>query len=75
MMKRKEKTGQWNFFYDLEGHALNPKQANRCFLWYEGREWSYRQFYEMVLRYGQWLKKTHGVRTGEVIALDCMNRP
>ena len=76
MQKKKEKDGRQNFFYTLEEHALNPKSADRPALIYEdGREWTYRQFYHTVLRYGQWLKKNYGIQKEEVIAVNCMNRP
>lgn len=73
--KKLDKTRRHNFFYRLEDHALDSKTAHRPLLIYEGREWSYRQFYDTVLRYGQWLKHTHGVQKDEIVALDCMNRP
>lgn len=74
-IKKAEKNGTQNFFYRLEEHALDAKQAERPLLVYEGREWTYRQFYDTVLKYGQWLKNTLGVKKGDIIALDCMNRP
>jgi len=70
-----EKTGRWNYFYTLEDQALDPTQGQRLFLIYEGRQWTYRQFYDNALRYGQWLKTKHAVVQDEVVALDCMNRP
>lgn len=75
MAKRLQDSDRLNFFYVLEEHALNPKQGDRLYLIYQGRMWTYRQFYDMALRYGQWLKKTHGVVPDEIVALDCMNRP
>jgi acyl-CoA synthetase (AMP-forming)/AMP-acid ligase II len=61
-------------FYVLEKHATtNPTSANRPFLRFEGREYTYAQTYDTVLRYGHWLATAHGVRKGDVVALDFTN--
>lgn len=64
-------------FYLLENLALSPKPAvaNRIFLIYEGRRWSYKQSYDLVCRYATWLKERYAVKKGEIVALDFMNKP
>ncbi|KAI1946683.1 long-chain fatty acid transporter fat1 [Ophidiomyces ophidiicola] len=67
--------GRANLFYNLEGHALDSKMGSQPFLVYQGKTWTFQETYQTVLRYGNWLKKTHNVRPGDVIALDFMNCP
>ncbi len=62
-----------NYFYLLEQHALDQKLADHIFLIFEGQTWTYRQTYDMVLRYGTWLKKTYNVRSKEIVAIDFEN--
>ncbi|KAF1990328.1 fatty acid transporter protein [Aulographum hederae CBS 113979] len=62
-----------NFFYRLETLALSKTHANHPFIKYNGRTWTYREGYDMVLKYGTWLKETHNVAKGEVVAIDCVN--
>ena len=57
----------------LEQYALNPKQADKTFIVYNGHSWTYRETYDTALRYGQWLKTVHGVRPKEIVAMDFMN--
>ncbi|RDW69911.1 hypothetical protein BP5796_08308 [Coleophoma crateriformis] len=70
----KEKKGVLNAFYMLEDYAQG-KLANKPFLIFEGRTWTYKEGYETVLRYGQWLKNVHNVKPKEIVALDFMNGP
>lgn len=67
--------GRGNSFYTLEEHANNPKVANETFLIFEGRTWTFKQFYDQVLHYAGWLHSTHNVVAGEIVALDFMNSP
>lgn len=68
-------SGRANLFYKLEEHVANPKIANQIFLIYEGRSWTFKQYYDLVLRYAGWLHRVHNVVAGEIIALDFMNCP
>lgn len=70
---RKEKRDRLNGYYDLEENALDPKYASGAFLLFEGRQWTYREGYNMVLKYGAWLKATFNITPGEVIAMDFVN--
>ena len=62
-----------NFFYRLEGLALSKKDAGRTFLIYEGRSWTFRETYDIVLQYGTWLKSTYAIAPAEIVAIDFMN--
>ncbi|KAL8699525.1 MAG: hypothetical protein Q9201_005953 [Fulgogasparrea decipioides] len=64
-----------NAFYTLERHALARKTANRPFLIYEGRSWTFKEVYDTTLKYGTWLKTRYKVAPKEIVALDFMNRP
>lgn len=72
---KKWNAGRGNSFYTVEEHANNPKIANETFLVFEGRTWTFKQFYEQVLRYAGWLHETHNVVSGEIVALDFTNTP
>ncbi|KAI9688964.1 MAG: hypothetical protein M1822_000701 [Bathelium mastoideum] len=71
----RERRDRVNLFYSLEDLALNKKTGERIWIMYEGREWTYRQAYDNILRYGQWLRKEHGVQPREIVAVDAMNSP
>lgn len=43
------------------------------FLIFEGRQWTYKQFYEGVVRVANWLLKDLGVKRGEIVALNGPN--
>ncbi|KAK6829592.1 hypothetical protein PG987_010176 [Apiospora arundinis] len=62
-----------NTFYKLESRAQTKSSANRIFLMYEDRTWTYAQSYDMALRYGNWLAKKYGVKKGDIVAMDMMN--
>lgn len=73
--EKRRQANRANIFYKLEEHATNPKIANEIFLIYEGKSWTFKQYYDTVLRYAGWLHKTHNVVSGEIVALDFMNCP
>ena len=68
-----EKRDTCNLFYVLEHWAQNAATRDRPFLVYDGKTWTYCEAYDNALRYGTWLKTRHGVRSGEVVAMDFMN--
>ncbi|PYH49029.1 putative long-chain fatty acid transporter [Aspergillus saccharolyticus JOP 1030-1] len=68
-----ERRDKVNLFYKLESHALNSKTRDRPFLVYNGRSWTFHEAYITVLQYGAWLKKVHGVKPREIVAMDFMN--
>jgi hypothetical protein len=69
----REKNGRLNPFYVLEDRARDKKLADKVFLIFEGRRWTFKQVYETVLRYGTWLKTTFGIKHQEIVAMDFMN--
>ncbi|KAL9080546.1 MAG: hypothetical protein Q9157_000688 [Trypethelium eluteriae] len=71
----RERRDRANIFYTLEDLALHKKKGERIWIMYEGQTWTYKQAYDIILRYGQWLKTRHGVQPGEIVAMDCMNSP
>ncbi|KAJ4302482.1 long-chain fatty acid transporter fat1 [Collariella sp. IMI 366227] len=62
-----------NVFYVLENQALGKSTAGRPFILFEGKSYTYAETYEMVLRYGAWLREHHGVRERDIVALDYQN--
>ena len=68
----REKKDRLNLFYILEESALG-KLADKTLLIFEGRQWTYKQVYDVALKYGTWLKKTHGIKSKEIVAMDFMN--
>ena len=75
LAKYLEKKDRLDAFYRFEGHALNKKTADRTFLVYQDNEWTYKETYDMVLKYAAWLKTKYGVAPHEVAALDFMHSP
>ena len=69
------KRDQMNGWYPLEKNALDPKIANGIFLVYEGKTWTFKETYDMSLRYAGWLHGTLGITPKEIVAVDFMNSP
>ena len=64
-----------NNFYILEEHAHNSSIKDQPFIVYGSQAWTFKQTYDLVLRYAGWLHETHKVSPGEVIAIDSTNKP
>ncbi|KAF2496323.1 long-chain fatty acid transporter-like protein [Lophium mytilinum] len=61
--------------YDIfEAQALQ-NVPNQIFLIFEGREFTYREFFDYVTKAGNWLMNDLGVRPEEVVALNGGNSP
>lgn len=73
--KKLDKQDRVNLFYALEDKALSKSFADHIFLKYEGREWTFKETYDVVLKYATWLKATHAIAPKEIIALDYTNSP
>lgn len=71
--KRRERQDRINSFYVLEEHVNNPKVADKPFLIYDGRTWTFRQTYELVLRNAGWLHSTYNITKGEFVAINMVN--
>lgn len=70
-----EKRDRMSYFYSLEQHATTKSTADHAFLVYEGRTWTYKETYDIVLKYGTWVKTSYGIVPREVVAMDFMNSP
>lgn len=73
--QKRERADRVNSFYFLEEHANNPKVAGEPFVIYEGKQWTFKETYDTVLRYAGWLHTHHSVVPGEIIGIDFMNNP
>ncbi|KAI4641690.1 long-chain fatty acid transporter fat1 [Alternaria ventricosa] len=51
------------------------KQPNHPFLIFEGRTWSYKEFFDAFTRVGNWLIEDLGIQADEVVAMDGGNSP
>lgn len=61
-------------YHFLEEHAIGENQ-NSVFLMFEGRSWTFKQFFEDVHGVGNWLMNSLGIERGELVALDGGNSP
>lgn len=66
--------GKGLIYHYFEEHALG-QNADNIFLVFEGRSWSYRQFYHEVQLVGNWLMNDLQVKQNEMVALDGPNSP
>ena len=71
----RERRDRVNLFYVLEEHARARRTANHPFIVYEGRQWTYKEVYDVVLKYGTWLKTTYKIGPKEIVAMNFMNSP
>lgn len=69
----RERKDRLNFFYILEERAEHKATAESVFVMYDGREWTFRRTYEMVLKYGTWLKQAYDIKPKEIVAMNFMN--
>jgi hypothetical protein len=74
-LAKREAADRTNSFYLIEEHAQNPKVADKIFIIYQGKKWTFKQSYTMVLRYAGYLHSTHSIAPGEIVAIDFMNSP
>ncbi|KPI38331.1 Fatty acid transporter protein [Cyphellophora attinorum] len=66
--------GRGLIYHYFEAHALGAN-SNNIFLIFEGREWTYKQFYDEVQLVGNWLLNDLGIQKGEIVAVDGPNSP
>jgi acyl-CoA synthetase (AMP-forming)/AMP-acid ligase II len=72
---RRERAGRINSFYLLEEYAHDAKVKDKPFIVYQGRSWTFKQTYDIVLRYAGYLHRQHSIQAGDIVALDFMNNP
>ena len=73
LSRRLDRQDRVNYFYRLEEYALSKKDADRAWLIYEGRSWTFKEGYDTVLQYAAWLKSTYAIAPGEFVAVNFMN--
>lgn len=61
-------------YHILEDHALKNR-PNHPFLIFEGQTWTYRQFYDCIVKVANWLMNDLGIQTGEMVAINGGNSP
>lgn len=66
-------TDRLNLFYVLESHAASTSHADKPLLLFDGTAYTYRELYDAVLRYGQYLRTVVGIKSGDIVALDFQN--
>ena len=69
----RQRNDQLNEFYVFERFALDPATSEVNFLKFEGKSYTYGQAYDLVLRYGAWLRKNYGVKSKDIVAMDFEN--
>jgi acyl-CoA synthetase (AMP-forming)/AMP-acid ligase II len=69
--RRHERRDDINLFYALEEQAKSSN-AGHTWIIFQDKRFTYAQAYEMVLKYGTWLK-SKGVQKEEVVAMDFVN--
>ncbi len=62
-----------NQFDRFEQLATSKSSANRHFLRFEDKTYTYAEAYDLALRYAAWLKSRYNVKKGEIVALDFQN--
>ena len=72
---RAQRNDRVNLFYVLEKHAIGKSTASIPFLIYNGKEWTFREVYDVVLKYGSWLKTNYAIASKDVVAIDFFNGP
>ncbi|ETN39042.1 uncharacterized protein HMPREF1541_07084, partial [Cyphellophora europaea CBS 101466] len=65
--------GKGHIYDYFENHALG-KNANNIFLIFEGRSWTYKEFYDKVQLVGNWLLSLQ-IKPNEIVAIDGPNSP
>lgn len=61
-------------YHIWEQQALRNR-PNHPFLIFEGKTWTYGEFFDAIVRVGNWLMSDLGVQVGEVVAIDGGNSP
>ncbi|KAI0376217.1 fatty acid transporter [Hypomontagnella monticulosa] len=69
------KKGKLLIYHIFEDHTSDPVMGNLTFLMFEGRQWTYKEFYDALQPVGNWLIKELGIEKGEMVALDGGNSP
>ncbi|KAI1499033.1 AMP-binding enzyme [Biscogniauxia marginata] len=69
----RESKDRCNGFYKLEQVATNKASADRPYLLFQDRSWTYAQAYEAAIKYGNYLKTRFKLRPKDIVALNFPN--
>jgi len=72
-MRINEAKDRCSAFYTLENAAQSV--PDKVFLWYNYQEYTFGEAYKLTLQHATWLKERFGIKKGDVVALDFMNKP
>ncbi len=72
-MAYRQRRGTLNMFYLLELRAKSKASANRPFVLFGDKSYTYVEVYDRALRYGAWLREKRGVQEKDIVAMDCVN--
>jgi acyl-CoA synthetase (AMP-forming)/AMP-acid ligase II len=61
-------------YHVFEDHALR-NFPDQTFLMFEGKSWTYKEFFECITRVGNWLMNDLGIEVDEVVAINGGNSP
>lgn len=75
VLKNRDGARQLNSFYRLEEQANDPRIQDQPFIIYQGQTWTFRETYEITLRYAAYLHRQHSVQKDDIIAVDFINCP
>jgi acyl-CoA synthetase (AMP-forming)/AMP-acid ligase II len=67
-----QKNNKMLVFHIFEDRA-GTKEGDNIFLMFEGRQWTYTEFYHAIIPVANWLIKDLGVQKGDMIALNGTN--
>ncbi|KAI1427197.1 fatty acid transporter [Xylaria sp. FL1777] len=73
-LAQKTRENKLLIYHILEDRAGTPAGDNVCLI-FEGRQWTYTEFYNALQPVANWLLKDLGIKKGEVVALDGGNTP
>jgi len=73
-MTRQAKADKLSVFNSFRERA-GTKAGDNLFLIFEGKEWTYTQFFHAVQPVANWLMNDLGIQRGEMVALDGPNSP
>ncbi|KAK3182558.1 long-chain fatty acid transporter fat1 [Lecanicillium sp. MT-2017a] len=69
----RQRSDRLNMFYTLESYALDKHYADKDILIFEGKHFTYAQFYDKVLRYGAWMRSHLGIKPKDIVAMNFQN--
>ncbi|RMZ77066.1 hypothetical protein DV738_g4617, partial [Chaetothyriales sp. CBS 135597] len=73
-LQQKQQEDKMLVYHIFEDRARTPEGDN-LFLEFEGRRWTYREFFEQIHPVANWLLNDLGIQPGEIVAVDGGNSP